>query len=213
VQVPTYSQWNGTLQGATVKSYVCPSDPTTQGGWRTQSWGSTVSYGYNGNVFGISYQWGWGQGCYRFPASIPDGTSNTIFIMDKEMQSFGNSGWTPDSGVNYYPDWGPSVYSVEGGQPNGPLVRSNASKVSPSGIAPVNGPFMVQPPLGCPMNDGTQAQTFGCGDSNVGVSPHTGGINVALGDGSVRFVGLGVSNATWWAALTPAGGETLGKDW
>jgi prepilin-type N-terminal cleavage/methylation domain-containing protein/prepilin-type processing-associated H-X9-DG protein len=44
-------------------------------------------------------------------------------------------------------------------------------------------------------------------------SPHTGGINVCLGDGSVRFVSQGVSGTTWWHACTPAGGETLGSDW
>src|SRR5262249_49693837 len=34
-------------------------------------------------------------------------------------------------------------------------------------------------------------------------SPHTGGINVALGDGSVRSVTADVSPATWSAVLTP----------
>src|SRR5205814_5583572 len=45
------------------------------------------------------------------------------------------------------------------------------------------------------------------------VSPHTGGINAALGDGSVRFVSQGVSGNTWFAATTPSGGEVLGSDW
>jgi len=39
------------------------------------------------------------------------------------------------------------------------------------------------------------------------------GIQVGLGDGSVRSVGSGVSQTTWNAALTPAGGEVLGNDW
>jgi prepilin-type processing-associated H-X9-DG protein len=45
------------------------------------------------------------------------------------------------------------------------------------------------------------------------VSPHTGGINVGMGDGSVRFVAQGVSPTTWWYACTPQGGEVLGPDW
>ena len=37
--------------------------------------------------------------------------------------------------------------------------------------------------------------------------------NVALADGSVRAVANGISQATWWAACTPDGGEVLGNDW
>jgi prepilin-type N-terminal cleavage/methylation domain-containing protein/prepilin-type processing-associated H-X9-DG protein len=44
-------------------------------------------------------------------------------------------------------------------------------------------------------------------------SAHTGGMNVGLGDGSVRFLSQGMSGNTWWAACTPAGGEVLGPDW
>jgi hypothetical protein len=44
-------------------------------------------------------------------------------------------------------------------------------------------------------------------------SAHTGGIEVGLGDGSVRFVAQGLSPTTWWAAFTPSGGEVLPSDW
>jgi prepilin-type processing-associated H-X9-DG protein len=44
-------------------------------------------------------------------------------------------------------------------------------------------------------------------------SPHPGGINVGLGDGSVRFVSSEISPQTWWYACTPDGGEVLGPDW
>jgi prepilin-type N-terminal cleavage/methylation domain-containing protein len=39
------------------------------------------------------------------------------------------------------------------------------------------------------------------------------GIAVGLGDGSVRLVSSGVSQTTWYSALTPSGGEVLGSDW
>ncbi len=44
-------------------------------------------------------------------------------------------------------------------------------------------------------------------------SRHTGGVNVCLGDGSVRFVSDSVSIATWQAVGTRNGGEVLGNDW
>jgi prepilin-type N-terminal cleavage/methylation domain-containing protein/prepilin-type processing-associated H-X9-DG protein len=41
---------------------------------------------------------------------------------------------------------------------------------------------------------------------------HSGGINVGMGDGSVRFVHNEVSLQTWYCALTPAGNDILGSD-
>jgi prepilin-type N-terminal cleavage/methylation domain-containing protein len=43
-------------------------------------------------------------------------------------------------------------------------------------------------------------------------SIHSGGILVMMMDGSVRLVGNGVGANNWAAALTPAGGETIGLD-
>jgi prepilin-type N-terminal cleavage/methylation domain-containing protein/prepilin-type processing-associated H-X9-DG protein len=42
--------------------------------------------------------------------------------------------------------------------------------------------------------------------------PFTGGVNVALADGSVRFVRDSISLATWQALATRANGEVLGHD-
>jgi prepilin-type N-terminal cleavage/methylation domain-containing protein/prepilin-type processing-associated H-X9-DG protein len=191
-----YDSWSA-RRFAVPKTYLCPSDPTQN----TQAVNIGTSYGYNGNVFGAAFAYGWGQGSYRFPASIQDGTSNTIFFMDKEMQNYGNTNWTPDGGQNNWADWGPSCYSREGGQPQQTWVYSNC------GGNCQNGPFVVQPRLGCGGSSG------GCGDNNVGNSPHTGGINVSLGDGSVRMVASGISTSTWWFVLTPAGQDIPGSDW
>ncbi len=47
-----------------------------------------------------------------------------------------------------------------------------------------------------------------------GQSPNamTGGLPVALFDGSVRTIGTGVSEQAFWSAITPAGGEVAGLD-
>ncbi len=44
-------------------------------------------------------------------------------------------------------------------------------------------------------------------------SNHTGGMNVALADGSVRVVSPAISQATWTSALLPDDGTPLGADW
>jgi prepilin-type N-terminal cleavage/methylation domain-containing protein/prepilin-type processing-associated H-X9-DG protein len=189
--LPSYTQWNGQLQNSKIKTYFCPSDPTQDGGWAK----SNTSYAYNGMIFGISYQWGWGIGTQRFPAFITDGSSNTIFVTERENLSFGTTRWTPDVGQNYWPDWGPAIASVESGS-------------EPTGPAAI---FVPRPLQNCisPFGQGTG----GCGPGDVANSPHSGGINAGLGDGSVRFVNNAVSGTTWWAALTPNYGDQLGNDW
>jgi prepilin-type processing-associated H-X9-DG protein len=49
-------------------------------------------------------------------------------------------------------------------------------------------------------------------DPSVPQSPHPGGSNVGIADGSVRFISPQISAQTWWAACTPSGGEILGSD-
>jgi prepilin-type N-terminal cleavage/methylation domain-containing protein/prepilin-type processing-associated H-X9-DG protein len=43
-------------------------------------------------------------------------------------------------------------------------------------------------------------------------SYHSGGVNVSLLDGSVRFVKDSISPQTWWALATKAGGEVISAD-
>jgi prepilin-type processing-associated H-X9-DG protein len=168
---PTYSPfWN--VLNANVKTYNCPSDPTQNGngGWNS----GQSSYAYNAQVFPVYW-----NGYNRFPASITDGSSNTIFFTEQRAACDG-----------FWPDWGPSIADASWPQPTGPAAI-----------------FMVRPPVKpnpCPFNDGSKYRA---------VSPHNGGINVGLGDGSVRFVSQGVSANTWWFALTRNGGEVLGSDW
>ena len=44
-------------------------------------------------------------------------------------------------------------------------------------------------------------------------STDSAGIQVALGDGSVRLVSESISSETWWNATDPADGNPLGPDW
>jgi len=193
----TYSQWvgpicrnNGNGAGVVVKAYVCPSDYTQAvgNGWFQQS---HASYGVNGQVFKEGF---WALNTLRYPASITDGTSNTIFYTEKLARC--NAG---SYNGNYWPDWGPIIAYPDLGDPTGP----NNPQVLPQ----------IQPKVNPNDNTDNGPQITATCDGGRPSSPHTGGINTALADGSVRFVRGSISSQTWWAAMTPNQGETLGSDW
>jgi prepilin-type N-terminal cleavage/methylation domain-containing protein/prepilin-type processing-associated H-X9-DG protein len=182
----------GVMQNV-VKTYVCPSDPTANGGF--SGWAAVGSYVYNGMIFQADW-----VGYSHFPATIVDGTSNTILFTEVYAGGTYNqtdqSLWwwdynTFEAPANANGDcgslgyWGPSFT---------PLIRPSPSYCQTNTIA---------------WGWGGAASVCMC----RAVSPHTGGINVGLGDGSVRFVSQGISQSTWYAACTPAGGEVLGPDW
>ncbi|MEO2088035.1 MAG: DUF1559 domain-containing protein [Gemmataceae bacterium] len=50
-------------------------------------------------------------------------------------------------------------------------------------------------------------------DTTLANTPHRGGMIVALADGSCRTISPRIMPETFWAAVTPAGGEILGWDW
>jgi len=180
--LPTYTQWNA--QNVHIKGYLCPQDPTQDNRWAD----SVTSYAYNGQIFGISYPWGWGMGSQRYPSFITDGTSQTIFFTEKMVRGYVNDApgatWAPDNDMNFWPDWGPAIASAEDGR----LTTGPASKFQSTPTAANN-------------------------NMDRASSPHTAGIMVALGDGSVKLVSNAISPTTWWRALTPNANDPLGSDW
>src|SRR5262249_51449674 len=82
-------------------------------------------YGVNGQLFRQTY---WGVGYSRFPASISDGTSQTIFFTDKLARC--NSG---NYASNYWPDWGPILSSSDEGDPTGPAFGPHIVASAPGG--------------------------------------------------------------------------------
>jgi len=181
-------------QNKVIKTYVCPSDPTNQsaptptppGVWQ---W-ATASYAVNGQVFQGNR---WNSNYGRYPASISDGTSNTIFFTEKMAAGNSNCPGSVCGGYNYWADWGPLI-----GQTAAAGGSAAAWNVGPTGAAAY--------PIISPTPPGNQS-------SCVASTGHTAVILVGLGDGSVRAVPQGVSPTTWWYAMTPQGGEVLGPDW
>jgi prepilin-type N-terminal cleavage/methylation domain-containing protein/prepilin-type processing-associated H-X9-DG protein len=194
--LPAYDSWNADAF-PNPKILFCPSDATIPvNGKDTWSGDNLTSYGYNGNVFTVAYPGGWGSQ-KRFPSYITDGLSNTIFFADKAAVAFQPSPWTPDSGRNLWADWGPSFNSVEAGSSTG----------QPTGV---NALFWQVQKIGCNASNSACVTGFSAGNAS---SPHAGGINVGMGDGSVHLAPQGVSANTWWYAITPNGGDLLGSDW
>ncbi|MDB5305848.1 MAG: hypothetical protein JWO38_50 [Gemmataceae bacterium] len=208
------SPTGGYLRQTAIATYKCPSDPSMNNGldWAP----GDSSYAGNFQVFGSqsplpkSNNWQvlepFYDGKARIPSTFADGTSNTVVFADKysRCNGTGNPGGTwwmrgifsynNSSGDDSYP--GDRLSAIFGGG------RGVDGTVWRTGTASM---FQVQP-------KNFLANPGPC-DKRLASSPHTGGINVGLGDGSVRFVSASVNPTTWWWALTPAGGEVLGSNW
>jgi prepilin-type N-terminal cleavage/methylation domain-containing protein/prepilin-type processing-associated H-X9-DG protein len=184
------------LSGPTPKVYVCPSDPTnTTGNNGGGGWGTT-SYAFNVQVF---RRWApdpsWTSEAYAtYPATLVDGTSNTIMYTEKEAAATADP-WTWYYGGNTWWEWNAFVEMD--------FTGPNYKFLDKPTIAYCDANKVNEPTLG----------QFTSICQWVATNPHTGGINVGLGDGSVRTVSNAVSGQTWWYAMTPAGGEVLGSDW
>jgi len=186
------------IEGTVIKTYTCPSDSAWAG--VNSNWGWVgASYAGNFRVFGAlkgtagaSVSDGvtspnianW-RGYSTLGASIPDGTANTIFFGEKigQCNSTGPYPGSPDGG-NMWTRWDWLDYW------------------QPTFAAFITGPgsiFQVRP---LPYTNG------GPCNPRLAQSLHTGGMNVGMGDGSVRFLSQGISGTVWWALCTPDGGET-----
>jgi prepilin-type N-terminal cleavage/methylation domain-containing protein/prepilin-type processing-associated H-X9-DG protein len=177
-----------------VAVFVCPSDPSVPGsGQGTDLVGNTwgvATYAANAqivcrvNPVGAMLS---PDEKARLLASFPDGASSTILFAEKYAQCFNNN---YPAGGNYW-----SYYFTGGNlQPYHPgiMVSWNGYSIGPASK------FQVQPR---PYN--------GRCDPTMASSPHSGGIQVGFGDGSVRFLSAQISIYTWWYLCTPAGGEVV----
>jgi prepilin-type N-terminal cleavage/methylation domain-containing protein len=212
---------HGFTSSQVVKFYICPSDPTIGnglgyplgGGWfPTNNW-ALGSYVSNGILFKPD-----NQGYSMYPASIPDGTSNTIFFT--ETYSGGNFTYPPPTGTTGpYGQQNLWWFDYNQFQTPGFALGWYGTEGAACSALGFNGP--LYPPLFGPTisycsNNSTVWYSPPFAISLClcrAVSPHTGAINAGMGDGSVRTVSPGVSGTTWFAASTPASGEVLGPDW
>jgi prepilin-type N-terminal cleavage/methylation domain-containing protein len=193
-----------------IKTYFCPSDASwpEQGIWQP-GWyanedpaGLTMpgNYAANFQVFG-NPEYGdvplWNLQTWRKFTDIKDGTSNTIFFAEKLRTC--DDYWAPMWGGGW---WNVSYMPIFAfGSADG--TKGYWAMSDFVGMVGTEAKFQT-PPI----------QEFGP-KCTVPLTQqiHTGGILVGLGDGSVKTVAPSISPETWWAALTPNGGEVLGADW
>ena len=189
---------SGQLFSTVIATYRCPDEPSPSAStgkldtpYQSIDYQWTASnYAANYLVFG-NFKQRSTEGNTR-PVDIHNGLSNTIFFTEhyatcgqgnNPNTTFGNI-WS-DSNPDYRPEF---------------CMNNQWQPPDPATYPGCNG-FQVMPEWNMDCNI-EMAQT-----------PHSGGIHVALGDGSVRFVMSSISDATWKKLCDPNDGNTLGSDW
>jgi prepilin-type N-terminal cleavage/methylation domain-containing protein/prepilin-type processing-associated H-X9-DG protein len=214
--------------GTVVNLFLCPSDS------QSPMFGQFAGTNYMvsiGSGTGLNYDprqptdgYAWYDSRVR-PADITDGMSNTV-MFGETLLGPGDSrtGERPSPPSRYMANYG-SVWRP--GTPQGvtqgsggplvtnpdlaPLVASVTSWSGSRGSAWIRGLETTSTtngylPPNSPIPDFTaHGRTFAALRSN-----HTGGVNVLLGDGSVRFARDSVLVTTWRALFSRAGGEVIG---
>ena len=183
-----------------IKTYICPSDPSVGGNGLSQTTngganGFAVScYSANYLVFGNPnasggdyYQVQGRNTLARIDSE--DGLSSTIFI--GEIYASCSLSTDPGNGGSAASLWADSTL------PWRPIMCHNTSdKHTLAGYNACN-MFQVLP-----------NPFFGACDPSRGQSAHSGGMNVGLGDGSVRFISGGINPTTWAQLCDPRDGGT-----
>jgi prepilin-type N-terminal cleavage/methylation domain-containing protein/prepilin-type processing-associated H-X9-DG protein len=127
-------------------------------------------------------------------AEITDGTSGTLLVGERP----------PAANLEF--GWGYAGYGAAGDGDGDVMLGVNEVNDHSSGLSDTDscptGPYQFGP--GQLRNPCDQFHFW---------SPHTGGANFLLADGSTRFVAYGISNATMQALGTRMRGDVPGSDW
>jgi prepilin-type N-terminal cleavage/methylation domain-containing protein len=223
--------------GTQIKTFQGPGDPSFPANgaqWSTGGDGlgrGATSYAVNWHV----YRGGWGEdwqpgGITRL-ASIQDGLSQTIFVSEfyascgpgDESGAPGNNSWSVSTGgiINFCNHcWN------EDGQNIGPIGEYYDPKGNVSGAfwVHLNPTYLAVGSSGTawksiPNYPWQYALPFQSAPQVKFCNPlllqsfSQAGIQVGMGDGSVRLIAPTVSNVTWGCAIDPADGIPLGSDW
>ncbi len=210
MQTRHYDSW---WCGWEIKIYASPADPSAPASNEPDT-GSPrfgTSYAPNEYVLRQSAVTWWPDRSWapvaKYPASIPDGTSNTIAFTERRMICPVNGGavfyWGETGGPCYRTGYNPG-YTI--GSMPGIYSYSDHAKVFPLLLPQYN------PPVGTTGSPVTAPVTGYCNPYQV-QSNTDGGILVSTFDGSVHLIGQGISQPTWQNAILGNDGSVLGSDW
>ncbi|WP_406701005.1 DUF1559 domain-containing protein [Singulisphaera sp. Ch08] len=207
-----YDVTNLTVHMITVRSFICPSDGGSRGGAGTSSPASNnyvachngVEAPIDANNNGVFFL----NSSVRYE-DIPDGSSQTIFLSERLLGS-ADLGWM--SGTS-------ATLRNTGTLPNAanrPLARIPVPAAAPAAI-PADGAGAGAGAGGTESGSGAGAAGNAADDSPSLIvggfsSKHSGGINCAFGDGSVRFLKDSVSPKVFEALGNRADGELISDE-
>ncbi len=192
-RVLSTSSYAGGQYDKVLSVFLCPVDTSNNRGYCITTYGGANNWGIS-NFGGNNYVFGnpnagdtIGRNTFL---TVTDGLSYTIFF----AEMFGTCGSSGTPSLLWGSLWADANSIWRPGYNLGPF-KNGTTGFPPSPMFQVQPNFM----LNC---DPTRPQ-----------SQHPGGMNVALGDGAVRYVSGSISAATWEAVNDPRDGNLLGRDW
>jgi prepilin-type N-terminal cleavage/methylation domain-containing protein/prepilin-type processing-associated H-X9-DG protein len=205
--------------GMTIKTLLCPADrtgitPAGQGGNNYfANYGTEPFFFQNraiaNGVFPLREP---GEGIKL--TDITDGTSNTAAFSELRKGDWNNAIYSPSDWLNASSAGAPTTVDQASSLCQGINASNLAYQWFSAGGEWLNDNNTGMAYIHCSVpnstNCGFPANLRFCVNAN---SDHTNGVNVALCDGSVRFVTNSISLTTWRALGTRAGGDLLGSDW
>jgi len=213
---------NAFARAQQVPIFVCPSDTrtlTVPTGWAGTSYranqGSGVLWGAvgSGSNAGMPPPNGpFYENSKHKMVEIADGTSNTAAFSEHLIGDFSNAIATDRTDT-----FEPGTHPATADQAVADCAGTDVTNVGNQGVSNVGAPWLqgyhsttIYFHVGLP---NTRSCMFPPGRiATTANSNHTSGVNLALCDGSVRFVSNSVSLATWRAVGSRDQGEVLGND-
>jgi prepilin-type N-terminal cleavage/methylation domain-containing protein/prepilin-type processing-associated H-X9-DG protein len=230
-----YTVINGTVFNSQIGTYLCPSDPGSNVFKRGASYNCSIGPQFN---FYSTINVSWGAGVGMFASKVAygvrdctDGTSSTVAFGEALIGD--NSGGS-NNGAEYYNCQGWPTGSNTGRGSGSDMIMPvavanlntyiqtcNAAAKAVTSQANARNSYwaagrMAEGPIASMLTTPNTKNADCTQTSETGMlamrSRHSGGVNVLLSDGSVRFIKDSVNQTTWWAIGTKAGGETVSSD-